>query len=57
MIPGNTSREERKVSQGREESQSRCAEQIIAEGIWHVIPLETWETVSNMPLRVCLLKG
>lgn len=31
----------RKVSQGREESQSRRAEQIIAEWIRYVIPLET----------------
>ena len=28
------------MNQEREESQSRCAEQIITEGCWHVIPLE-----------------
>lgn len=28
------------MNQERGESQSRCAEQIITEGCWHVIPLE-----------------
>lgn len=57
MIPENTRREVRKASQEREEVQSRCVEQLIAEGVWHVIPLDTLGRQRETRPRACPPKG